>query len=126
MAANVGPSLHGSGGQPGSAHDSHFAAASAAIEKPIAAIGLKSGHARSRRHRDRLQHVTAAWIDAPHLALIAFPGAVPEFAIYPCQPGDETIRLDRARNRACFEIDLMNLARPVMSDPERSFGPGEA
>ena len=65
-------------------------------------------------------------IDAPQIALVAFPGAVPEFAVDPGDPGDEAVGLDGAKNRACFGIDLMDLPIAILPHPERPFGPGEA
>ena len=65
-------------------------------------------------------------IDAPQIALVAFPGAVPELAVDPGDAGDEAVGLDGAQDRAGFGIDLMDLALAVLPDPERAFGPGEA
>ena len=62
----------------------------------------------------------------PQLALVTFPGGVPELAIDPGDTGDEAVGLDGAKDGACLRIDLVDLAVPVLSDPERSFGPGEA
>src|SRR5262249_6174755 len=53
------------------------------------------------------------------------PGAVPELSVDPGDPGDEAVGLDRAENRPCFGIHLMDLPVPILPDPERPFGPRE-
>ncbi len=50
---------------------------------------------------------------------------MPQLSIDPGDPGDEAVGLDRAKNRPCFGIDLMDLAISILPDPERAFGPGE-
>src|SRR6516164_7027493 len=54
---------------------------------------------------------------------IGFPRAVPEFAIDPCYPSDEAVRLDGAKDRASLRIDLMDLAFAMLPDPEAPFRP---
>src|SRR5277367_2346509 len=109
-----------------SAHGSHLAALSTAAEKPIAAIGLEPRHADAGRHLAPLQHVSRFRIDSPHIALIAFPGAVPELAFDPADPRDESVGLDGAKNRPGVWIDLVDLPIPILPHPERPFGPGKA
>src|SRR5262249_61219154 len=53
------------------------------------------------------------------------PGAVPGLCAAPGDPGGEAVGPDRAKNRPCLGIDLMDLAIPVLPDPERPFGPRE-
>jgi hypothetical protein len=48
---------------------------------------------------------------------------VPEFPINPGDAGDESVGLDRAKNRPCVRIDLMDLAIAILPHPERAFGP---
>ena len=79
----------GSGASPGSADGSHLPAASASAEEPIAAIGLEPRHTHSRRHLDLLQDLSRSRIDPPHVALVAFPSAVPELAVDPGDGGSQ-------------------------------------
>src|SRR5262245_61684138 len=109
----------------GSADGSHLAAASASAEEAIAAIGFEPRHACSRRHLEPLQHLSRSRIDAPHVALVAFPGAVPELAVDPGDPGDDAVGLDGAQDRPGLGIDLVDLPAAMLPHPERPFGPGE-
>src|SRR4029079_19429053 len=104
---------------------SHLSAAFSPAEEPIAAIGLEPRDVDSRGHLDAFQHFSGPRIDPPQLALVAFPGSVPELAVDPRHPGDEAVRLDRAQDRARLGIDLQDLAVLVLTDPERPFGPSE-
>jgi hypothetical protein len=52
-------------------------------------------------------------------------GTVPELSVDPGDPGDEAIGLDRAKNRPCLGVDLMDLPVPILADPERPFRPRE-
>src|SRR5580658_2506249 len=113
------------GHSPGPADGSHFAAASAAAEELIAAIGFEPRHAHSVRHLEALQNLSRLRIDAPQIALVTFPGAVPEFAIDPGDAGDHAVGLDGAKDRPGFGIDLMDLPAPRLAYPKRPFGPGE-
>ena len=67
-----------------------------------------------------------AAIDAADVALVAFPGAVPQFPVHPRHAGDEAVGLDGAKNRPGFGIDLVDLARAMLADPQRAFGPCHA
>src|SRR5262245_4646226 len=98
-----------------SADGSHLPAASASAEEAIAAIGLEPRHACSSRHLEPLQHLSRSRIDPPHIALVAFPGAVPELAVDPGDPGDDAVGLDGAQYRPCLGIDLMDLAAPMLA-----------
>ena len=48
----------------------------------------------------RLQHLAGLRIDAPQVALVAFPGAVPQLAVDPGDAGDEAVGLDGAQDRS--------------------------
>lgn len=109
----------------GPADGSHLPAPSTSAEELIPAIGLEPRHAHSGRHLERLQDLSRSRIDSPQIALVTFPGAVPEISVDPGDPGDEAVGLDRAKNRPCVGIDLMNLPVPVLPYPERPFGPRE-
>src|SRR5258708_6511843 len=113
------------GGSPRPADGSHLPAASAAAEELIAAIGLEPRHAHSRRHLEPLQNLSRSRIYPPHIALVTFPSAVPEFSVDPGDPGDEAVGLDGAKYRAGLGIDLIDLPVPILPDPERPFGPSE-
>src|SRR5439155_8482542 len=103
----------------------HLAAPSTSAEELIAAIGLEPRHAHSGRHVEPLQDLSRSRIDSPQIALVAFPGAVPELAVDPGDPGDEAVGLDGAKNRSRLRIDLMDLPVPILPHPERAFGPRE-
>src|SRR5262249_20587806 len=102
-----------------------LAARSPATEEQVAAIGLEPRHAHSGRHLERLQNLSCLRIDSPHIALVTLPGAVPQLAIDPGDPGDEAIRLDGAKNCPRAGIDLMDLPVSILPHPERSLGPRE-
>src|SRR5258705_13880633 len=110
---------------PGPADGPHLSALSPSAEEPIAAIGLEPRHARSGRHLELLQDLSRSRIDSPQIALVAFPGAVPELSVDPGDPGDEAVGLDRAKNRSGLRINLMDLPVPMLSHPERPFRPRE-
>src|SRR5262249_34000422 len=103
----------------------HLPTVSAAAEEPVGAIGFEPRHRRAGRHLEPLQHLARSRIDSPHVALVALPGAVPEFVLHPADPRDEAVGLDGAQDRPRLRIDLMDLPRPILPDPERPFGPGE-
>src|SRR6266567_4535835 len=121
---DLGAAAH-RGASPGRADGSHLPAASASAEELIAAIGLEPRHAHSRRHLELLQDLSCSRIDPPQIALVTFPGAVPELAVDPGDPGDDAVGLDGAKNRPGFGIDLMDLPAPMLPHPERPFGPRE-
>src|SRR6266436_2478675 len=109
----------------GPADGSHLPAASSSAEELIAAIGLEPRHVHSGRHLEPLQDLSRSRIDSPQIALVTFPGSVPELSVDPGDPGDEAVGLDRAKNRPCLGIDLMDLPVPILPHPERPFGPRE-
>src|SRR5204863_6179101 len=99
----------------GPANGSHFPATSSAAEKLIAAVGFKPRHADAGRHIEFLQNFSGLRIDAAHIALLAFPGAVPKLALDPGDAGDEAVGLDGAKDRSCFGIDLMDFAGAMLA-----------
>src|SRR6202140_4073732 len=109
----------------GPADGSPLPAPSASAEELIAAIGLEPRHAHAGRHLEALQDLSGSRIDSPQIALVTFPGAVPELAVDPGDPGDEAVGLDGAKNRPCLGVDLMDLPVPILPHPERPFGPRE-
>src|SRR6516225_5080877 len=113
----------GCGASRRSADGSHFSAASATAEERVAAVGLEARHRHAGRHVDLLQKLAALRIDSAQFAFVGFPRAVPEFAIDPGDAGDETVRLDGAKDRAGLRIDLMDLAFAMLPDPEAPFCP---
>src|SRR5262249_56338515 len=78
------------------------------------------------RHVDPVWDLSRWRVASPHIALVTFPGAVPELSVDPGNPGDEAVGLDRAKNRPGLGIDLMDLAIPILPHPERPFGPRES
>src|SRR6476619_8287515 len=80
-------SLHrlGRGASPGPADGSHLSAVSASAKELIAAIGFEPRYDDAARHLKPLQHLSRLRIDAPQIALVGFPGTVPQLAI---DPGD--------------------------------------
>ena len=109
----------------GPAHDPHISAFSSSTEEPVGAIGLEPRYAHAGGHLESFQDLSRSRVDAPQITLITLPGAVPELAIHPRNPGDEAVRFNRAKNRSGLGIDLVNLTIAIFSDPERSFGPSE-
>jgi hypothetical protein len=103
----------------------HLAALSFTAEELIAAIGLEPRNAHSGGHLETLLDLSRSRIDSPQIAVVTFPGAMPEFSVDPGNPGDEAAAFDGAKNRPCLGIDLMDLPVPIHSHPERPFGPGE-
>src|SRR5271157_6548693 len=98
----------GRGAAPGPADGSHLPAASTSTEEPIAAIGLEPRHAHSGRHLEPLLDLSRSRIDSPQITFITFPGAVPELAVDPGDPGDDAFGFDGAKKRPCLGIDLMD------------------
>src|SRR5437899_6446029 len=115
----------GRGASFGPADGPHLAATSSSAEEQIAAIGLEPRTAQSAPHLDPLQNLSRSRIDSPQIALVTLPGAVPQLSVDPGDPGDEALGLDRAKNRPCLGIDLIDLPVPVLPHPERPFGPRE-
>ncbi len=101
-----------------------FRSAAAAIEE-VGAVGLEPADAGAARHLEPLEHGAALRVDAADLALVAFPGAVPQLAVDPGHAGDEAVGLDGANDRAGLGIDLVDLAIAVLPDPQAALGPGE-
>src|SRR5262249_2354006 len=59
-------------------------------------------------------------------AHLTLQSAMPQLAVDPGDAGDEAVGLDRAKDRSGFGVDLMDPPLPILTDPERSLGPGEA
>ncbi|MOA04847.1 hypothetical protein D3C78_1244200 [compost metagenome] len=51
---------------------------------------------------------------------------MPKLSIDPGHARDEAVGLDGAQDPAVGGVDLQDLARLVLTDPERSFGPRQA
>src|SRR5439155_13472740 len=95
------------------------------IEK-VCPIGLDPADDGAARHRQPLEHGAALRVDSTDIALVAFPGAVPQLAVDPGHAGDEAVGLDGAQNGARLRIDLIDLAIAVLPHPQLALGPGEA
>ena len=87
------------GAWPGPANRSHLSAPSSSAEELIAAIGLEPRDIYSRGHLKPLEDLSRSGIDSSQIALVAFPGTVPELSVDPGNPGNEAVGLDRAKNR---------------------------
>ena len=72
-----------------------------------------------------LQNLSRSRIEPPQIASVAFPRGVPEFAVDPGDPGDETVGLDGAKNRPGLRIDFIDFPVPILPHPERPLGPRE-
>src|SRR6266705_805041 len=83
----------------GPADSSYLSGRPSSTEEPIAAIGLEPRHVHSGRHVELLLHLSRSRIDSPQIALVTFPGGVPELAVDPGDAGDKTVGLDGAKNR---------------------------
>src|SRR5215207_10465830 len=103
--------------------DPHLTALPASAVEPIAAVGLEPRHTDARRHLEPLEDLARLRIDSPDIAVVTFPGAVPELSVDPCDAGDETVGLDGAKDLACLGIDLMDLPASIVPHPERALGP---
>jgi hypothetical protein len=113
------------GASPGSADSSHLPGASASAKEATPTIGLEPRHPYSRRHLELLQDLSRSRIDPPHVALVAFPSAVPELAVDPGDAGNDAVGFDGAKNSSRFGIDLMDLPASVLPYPQRAFRPRE-
>src|SRR5262245_47404321 len=82
------------GAAPGPADGSHLPAPSSSAEELLAASGLEPRNFHSGWHLEPLQDLSRARIDSPHIALVIFPGGMPELALDPGDPGDEAVGLD--------------------------------
>src|SRR5436190_492540 len=89
----------------GSADRPHLSALSSSAEEAIAAIGLEPRNAHSGRHLERFQDLPRSRIDSPQIALITFPGGVPELSVDPGDPGDEAVGLDGAKRLPARRIE---------------------
>src|SRR5277367_5765367 len=95
----------GPGDSPGPADSSHLPAASSPAKELIAAIGLEARHAHSRRHLKALQDLPCSRIDPHQIALLTFPGGMPELTVDPRNACDEAVGLDGAKSGPCLGID---------------------
>ena len=77
----------------------YLAAPFSSAEELIAAIGLEPRNIHPRRHVKPLEDLSRSGIDSSQIALVAFPGTVPELSVDPGNPGNEAVGLDRAKNR---------------------------
>lgn len=107
-------------------HGPNFPAVATAAKEPTIAIGFQPRHDDAFGHIDPFQYFAALRIDAAQVALVAFPGAVPKFAIDPGDASDKALGFYGTQDDTGFRVDLMNLAIAILADPERAFRPGEA
>src|SRR5262245_39938448 len=68
---------------PRSPNCSHLGAAPATTEELIGAIGLQARYACSGRHLKTLHDFSRLRVHPPDVAIVTFPGAVPELSIDP-------------------------------------------
>ena len=106
------------------ADGSHLAAAAAAAERAVTAIGFETRHARSDQASRILSSTSPVFGSIRRTSLSSpSPGAVPQLAVDPGDPGDDAVGFDGAQNLSRLGIDLMDLAAAMLADPERAFGP---
>src|SRR5262249_29263714 len=98
-------------------HRADLAAVAAAAEEAVLAVGFEARHADTLGHGDRFQHLAGLRVDVPEVALLLFPGAVPELAIHPGDAGDEAATFNGAQDPAGVGIDLVDLAFAIDTDP---------
>jgi hypothetical protein len=110
----------------GTPHGAHRAAAAAAAVEEIGAVRFEAAHAGARGHLQAFEHRAVGRVDVAQLALVAFPGAVPELAVDPGHAGDEAVGLDRADDGPRLGVDLVDAAAAVLAHPQAALGPGEA
>ena len=77
---------------------SDLAALFPSAEEPIGTIRFEPGNVDSLGHVEVFKHFTRLRIDSPQIALVTFPGGVPQLSIDPRNPGDEAVGLDGAKN----------------------------
>src|SRR5207253_10606489 len=107
-------------------HGADLSAQSAAAIEQVCPVGLEPADTGAARHLQPLEHGAALRIDSADIALVVFPGAVPQLAVDPGHAGDEAVGLDGAHNGARLGIDLVDLAIAVLPHPQAALGPGEA
>src|SRR5207249_439905 len=107
-------------------HGADLSARSAAAIEQVCAVGFESADGGAARHLEPLEHGAAPRVDSTDIALVAFPGAVPQLAVDPGHAGDESVGLDGAQNGTRLGIDLVDLAIAVLPHPQAALGPGEA
>lgn len=90
------------------------------------AVGFETGDAGAFGHVEAFEDRAAHRVDAAEVAFRAFPRAVPELALDPCDAGDEAVGGDHAPDGAGPGVDLADPAPLVVADPERALGPGKA
>ena len=78
------------------------------------------------RHVQPFKHFTRLWVDTAQVAFVAFPRAMPQLAIDSGHARNEPVAFDRAQHLTGLGIDLMDPAAAVLTNPERSFGPGQS
>src|SRR5574341_291984 len=103
----------------------HLAARAAAAVEELGPVGLEPADEGAAGHAQPLEHRAALRVDVAQLALVAFPGAVPELAVDPGHAGDEAVRFDGAQHLAGGRVDLVDLAVAVLPHPQAALGPGE-
>src|SRR5262245_5012596 len=110
----------------GLAHGAHLAAGATAAVEDASPVGLEPAHDGAGGHLEALDDLAGLRIDAAQVALVVLHGGVPELPVHPGDAGDESVRFDRAQDRAGLDVDLVDLPGAVLADPECSLGPGQA
>src|SRR5207244_11153834 len=107
-------------------HGADLSARSAAAIEQVCPVGLEPADDGATRHLQALEHSAALWVDSADVALVAFPGAVPQLAVDPGHAGDKAVGLDGAQNGAGLGIEVVDLAIAVLAHPQAALGPSEA
>src|SRR5690606_3951489 len=107
-------------------HRADTAGGPATAVENVPAIGLQPADAGAGRHLQAFKYGAAVRVDVAQFALVALPGAVPQFAIDPAYAGDVSIRFDGAQDVTRGRIDLVDPPILVFAYPEAALGPGQA
>src|SRR5260370_35850883 len=109
----------------GTPHGANLAAGSTAAIKQVCPIGLEPADHGIARHFEPLEHVAGLRVDPADVALLPFPGPVPQLAVHPGHAGDEAVGFDGALDDAGLRINLVDLAIAVLPHPQTALRPGQ-
>ena len=106
-------------GSPGLADGPYLPAPASSAEELIAAIGLEPRHRPTPGGMSSLSKTSPFEDRTASIAVVTFPGAVPELSVDPGDPGDEAVGLDRAKETAPVRDGLDQSPVPIFPAGER-------